>query len=231
MGSIPEEAQARLVRLPNIMATVISPILCTGATEDEAKEIARLLEETKATHMPYLKTKLAFTSLFPKEHHDLVKEISEALSSSYREVVVDALSAMVFSLESLQGSALLSTEELGCLLLEVGDIVRWRYEPGLVSAMNTIGHFIQKQPDCLTAGLEARVLAGLHELVYQTDPATLEIADMPRELEARKYAAALSFRLFAYYRSSSKEVPAPIREWEALCASPEEFAEIRNKWE
>jgi hypothetical protein len=231
LGSIPQEARARLVRLPNIMAVVISPILSLGATEDEAKEIARLLEEAKGTHMPYLKAKLAFTSLFPQERRELLNEISKALSSSCKEAIVDALSAMLFSLESPQASTLLSSEELEGLLSEAGDIVRWRYEPGLVSAMNTIGHFIRKQPDYFQAGLEARVLAGLHELVYETDPVTLEIVDMPRDLEARKYAAALSFRLFEYYRSSSKEVPAPIREWEALCNSPEEFADIRNRWE
>jgi hypothetical protein len=231
LGSIPEEARARLARLPDIMANVISPLLRKGATGDDTKEIARLMEEARAANMPYLKMKLAFTPLFPEEHSNLIGEMAEALSSSRQDTIFDALRAMLFSLDSPQGSALSTPEELGHLLFEVGGIVRWRYEPGLISAMNTIRRFVLKRPVCFDRAIEASVLVGLKELVHETDPATLEIADMPRELEARKYAAALSFRLFEHYRSSSKEVPAPIREWEALCASPEEFAEIRNKWE
>jgi hypothetical protein len=231
LGSISQEARARLARLPDIMANVISPFIRKGATDNDIKEIARLIEEIRAAKMPYLKMKLAFTQLFPKEHSNLIGEIAEALSSTRQDTIFDALKAMLFSLDSPQGSALSTPEELGHLLFEVGSIVRWRYEPGLISAMNTIRRFVSKRPVCFDRGIEASVLVGLKELVHETDPAILEIADMPRELEARKYAAALSYRLFEYYRSSSKEIPATIREWEALCASQEEFAEIRNKWE
>lgn len=228
--SIPEEARTRLVNLPDIMAKVIAPLLSKGAREDDIKCIAKLMAEARAANIPYLKMKLAFTSLFPEEHSNLVGEMSEALSSSRREMLVDALRAIVFSLDNPQGNALLSSEELSQLLDQVGDIIRWRYEPGLVSAMNTVKVFIQNRPECFNSKLQASLLAGLKELIHETDPTAQEPDDMPKKLEIRRAAAVLSFILFKQYRSTSQEIPEPIRAWEALGASSQEFAEIRKIW-
>jgi hypothetical protein len=231
IDSIQEEARARLVYLPDIMANVIAPSLCKEATRDDERVIARLLAEIRAADMPCLQMGLSFASLFPENHSNLIKEMAEALSSSKRETIVDALRAMLFSLNSQKGSDLLSSEELGALLFEVCNIIRWRYEPGLVSAMNAVGSLMQKRSECFDRESEISVLVGLKELIHETNPATLESADMPRKLEIRKSAAALSFIFFEQYRSSGKEIPDPIREWETVCASPEEFAEIRKRWE
>jgi hypothetical protein len=230
-SSIPQEARARLKRLPDIMANVISCPLCRSATDLDMQKVTRLIAEAKATNMPYLKMKLAFASLFPEEDADLLREISEALSSSRREAIVDALNAMLFSLDLLHESSLLSTEELEHLLAEVGNIVRWRYEPGLVSAMNTVGYFIPKKPVCFNEELKEVLLAGLKELEHETDPTTLEAADIPKKLEIRQSAAALSYTIFKSFYSTAEELPQSLQDWKAICASPEEFAEIRNRWE
>jgi hypothetical protein len=229
-GSIPEEARARLAKLPDIMAHVIAPHIREGSTNDDLKRIARLIEEARAADVPYLKMELAFTSLFPEEHSRLIGEMAEALSSSRRETIVDALKAVLFSLDDPCGSAPLTPEELGHLLVEVSDIVRWRYGPGLVSAMNTIGQFIKRRPECFDRRIEAGVLVGLKELVHETDPTALEPTDLSRKLEMRQSAAALSFILFERYRSAAQGIPEAIRVWETLCASSDEFAEIRKKW-
>ena len=230
-SSIPQEARARLKRLPDIMANVISRPLCKDATDVDMQKVRRLIAEAKAANMPYLKMKLAFSSLFPEEHSDLMREISEALSSSRREAIVDALHAMFFSLDTMRESSPLSTGELEHLLAEVGNIVRWRYEPGLVSAMNTVGYFIPKKPVCFNDELKTAVLAGLEELEHETDPTTLEAVDIPKKLEIRQSAAALSYTIFRSFYSTAEELPQSLQDWKAICASPEEFAEIRNRWE
>ncbi len=231
-SSIPQEARARLQWLPDIMAKVISRLLCRYATDLDMQKVTTFIAEAKAADMPYLKMKLAFTSLFPEEHSDLIGEISDALSSSRREVIIDALNAMFFLLAPLQESSPLSSKgELERLLAEVGNIVRWRYEPGLVSAMNTLGYSILKQPVCFNDELKATVLVGLKELEHETDPTTLEATDILKKLEIRQSAAALSYIIFKSFYSTAEKLPQSLQDWKAICASPEEFAEIRNRWE
>lgn len=230
-SSIPQEARLRLRRIPDIMANVISRTLYRSATDLDMQNVTRLILEAKAANMPYLKMKLAFISLFPEEQAGLMREFSAALSSSHREVIVDALNALFYLLNAMQGSNPLSTGELSRLLTEVGNIVRWRYEPGLVSAMNTLGYFILKQPICINEELNEALLAGLKELKHETDPTTLETAEIPKKLEIRQSAAALSYIIFKSFYSTAEELPQSLQDWKEICASPEEFAEIRNKWE
>ena len=46
----------------------------------------------------------------------------------------------------------------------------------------------------------------------------------------RREGAALAHRLFELYRQRNTSIPEAIREWERICRSEEEFAEIRREW-
>ena len=54
--------------------------------------------------------------------------------------------------------------------------------------------------------------------------------EIAAKLLIRQEAAALAYRLFELYRKRGEAIPEPVVEWEKVCRSEEEFAEIRRQW-
>ena len=50
------------------------------------------------------------------------------------------------------------------------------------------------------------------------------------KLLIRQEAAALAYRLSEFYGKRGEAIPEPVEEWENICRSEEEFAEIRRQW-
>jgi hypothetical protein len=229
IDSISDEVYARLRRLPMVLSRAVSKSLCSTITDNDKSEVTRFISECKTLGVPYLETSEAFSSLFPEKRPLVINEILDALSSSRDDDIIDALNALIFTLNPWAGD-FLPQDKVALLLEQVGDLIRWRYEAGLVSALNTMHRFVVEKPDCLDDALEASVLSGLKELAHETDPTKLDALAIPPKLEIRKSAASLSFVLFRYYQSIPREIPQTLRLWEGICASENEFAEIRNQW-
>jgi len=225
------EARDRLRNLSSIMTNVISPVLCRETTDEDKKQIRRLIDEAQSFDMPYLDMKLAFIRLFPEERTILINEISDALCSSSEDRITDALNAILGLSNYPDEETPLLSDEIEALLSEASNIVRWRYEPGLANAMYIMSLFLSKKPKYLRGKIESNIVAGLEEIEHETDPTILEANEIEKKLYTRKSAAHLSFLLFKLYQSSLNDFPKPVQHWRKICSSGNEFAEIRNTWE
>ena len=115
------------------------------------------------------------------------------------------------------------------MLNVLGQMVRWRKNPGLPSALDLIAELIKEHPWTFDDELERMTLIGLHSISKDT-ATNADGLDISEKLEIREAAAGLAYRLFEYYTRQDAPIPDVLKEWEAICQSDDEFAEIRNQW-
>lgn len=105
---------------------------------------------------------------------------------------------------------------------------KWK-SPGLPSALDLIAKLIKKHPWTFADELERMTLIGLHHIAKDTATNAGGLA-ISEKLEIREAAAGLAYRIFEFYTKRGKSIPDVLKEWEAICQSDDEFAEIRNQW-
>ena len=162
------------------------------------------------------------------------------MASSTEEAVIDSLRAvLVVSARVESDAADKVREDLIRILRVVGQIVRWRREPGLPAAIDTIKHVTIRHPWTFAEDRERSVLDGLHYLIgdtaihapggrrLDTDGDGLEVS---RKLKVRHTVASLAYALSEHYEKRGDPIPEAVREWESVCRSDDEFAEIKNQW-
>ena len=99
-------------------------------------------------------------------------------------------------------------EDLIRILRGVGQILRWRREPGLPAAINTIKHVTIRHPLVFADDGERLVLEGLHHMIGDTAihaPGGPRLdtdgdgLDVSTKLDVRSAAASLAYALFEHY--------------------------------
>ncbi|MYD62150.1 MAG: hypothetical protein F4W91_14010 [Gemmatimonadetes bacterium] len=122
-----------------------------------------------------------------------------------------------------------SKKDFSQILSVLGQMVRWQKNIGLPSALNLIAELIKDYPWTFADELERLTLIGLHYIAKDTATNAGGL-DISEKLEIREAAAGLAYRLFEYYTRRDAPIPDVLKEWEAICLSDDEFAEIRNQW-
>ena len=239
-GSRPLKAQ--LVGVAWTLALVIGrrwiAIRDTGLLND----LRRVVDEMSQEGMGTLALEMASTSLFPEWRERVVQRTEDSVCSGQHEVVADALRAMFVESERTGPGGSPSDEEfgdLGRLLGVLSRVVCHGRGRTLVMAMQTMADLVERHPWCLGGEVERRVLSRIRGVIEETagdsvNPAGRHVEgtrrDVDLKLQIRRGAAFLAYRLFGLYRESNKPVPNAIREWEEVCESKSEFAEIRRQW-
>jgi len=59
-----------------------------------------------------------------------------------------------------------------------------------------------------------------------------EVSWKPEEkILIRQNAAGLAYQIYVRYRTDGKALPDVITDWQTICTSEKEFAEVRNVWQ
>lgn len=120
-------------------------------------------------------------------------------------------------------------KELTRLFNVLGEMVRWQNNRALVSTLNIIIGLVKSFDWTFSDELERSTLARLRRIARSTS-VNAEVSDIPERLEVRQQAARLAYQLSKYYTKQGNSIPEVIREWETICQSEDEFAEIKNQW-
>ena len=239
IGSITEALRQRFSDLVNTLVAVISPSFVPIDENDTRDALERVARELPQHGLPALRLESAYVHLAPERSSDLLQRIEEAIASSTEEAVTDGLRAVWVMAERIGTAA--ETRAKSDLLRILGvtsQVLRWRREQGLPSAINTIAGITKMHPWAFAADIESSVLEGLHHLIEETailPPSGPHLyADDGREvatkLMVRRVAAGLAYVLSNHYQQCGAPAPAVIGEWAAICRSDDEFAEVRNEW-
>ena len=238
-GSIAEALRQRFSHLVNALVAVVTPSFNPIDGSDTRDSLERVARELPEHGLPALRLESAYVHLFPERRSDLLQRIEEAIASSAEEAVIDGLRAVWVMAERIDEAAEpRSKSDLLRILGVTSQIVRWRREQGLPSAIDTVSRITKMHPWTFAADTERSVLEGLHHLIEETGVHPRRgphlDADDGREvatkLRVRRAAARLAYTLSSHYQQCGDPAPAVIKEWAAICSSDDEFAEIRNQW-
>ena len=238
-GSITEALRQRFADLVDTLVAVISPSFNPIDGSDTRDALERVARELPEHGLPALRLESAYAHLVPERRNDFLQRIEEAIASSAEETVIDGLRAVWVMAETIDEAA--EGQAKSDLLRIVGvtsQVVRWRREQGLPSAINTVSAITKMHPWTFAADIERSVLEGLHHLIEETaihGPSGRRLyADYGEEvatkLIVRRAAAGLAYTLSNHYQQCGEPAPAVIEEWAAICRSDDEFAEVRNQW-
>ena len=207
-------------------------------TETTHERLRRVVEECRAYEVPALRLELACVRLFPDWREGVLPRLEAAMASPTVRFVVDALYGM--DLLSQRYTADAAPKEVAGLLLIASQMISWpRDAEAWAATINIAGSVVKRHPRLLANEVERWMLLGLDRVSVQTaipKAATENVSarwpqlDIMTKLFVRRAAARLASALFAHYRARSNALPEPIAEWEKICLSDDEFAEVRNQW-
>ena len=238
-GSITEALRRRFSDLVSTLVAVISPSFSPSDGSDTPVVLERVAGELPRHGLPALRLESAYVHLVPERRSDLLERIEEAIASSTEETVVDGLRAVwIMAKRTDESAETQAKRDLLRILGVTGQVVRWRREQGLPSAINTVSGITKMHPWAFASDIERSVLEGLHHLIEETaihSPRGLRLyaddsEEVATKLMVRRAAAGLAYTLSNHYQQCGASAPAVIEEWAAICRSDDEFAEVRNQW-
>jgi len=212
-----------------ILAEVIAPRMTVESPAKIKGLLKRLLVELDQYGLPALRARAACLHVFPSEADGVLASLASALTGGKKGELGDTFAGI---LTVLRNESLRPDPRVQALLADVAQQVKWRREVGLTNALHTMRTVVGEVPELLSDVLRSDVLAGLSELLHETAPLAKEpFADIADRLSHREDAAALAYALYRDYSQRGTSIPNAIQGWQSICADPEEFAEVRNRWE
>ena len=133
----------------------------------------------------------------------------------------------------------MAKETLCRLLRMVAQLLRWRRPTRLWDAIDTMTVAIKRHPWSFADDVERWVLDGLRHIAADTIIQGPQVAQAPTKgdrwevftkLMVRERAASLAYTLGKHYAKQGGSIPDVIPQWESICRSDDEFAEVRNQW-
>lgn len=222
------------------LVAVINPRVNVVYDKDMKAVLERLAHEMSEQGLPAIRFEVACLHVFPERRASIFQRIEDALASSIAGVVVDALGAVSVASARIGVEApAREREDLIRVVEAVGEMLRWRRQIGLRPAMDVVRVVTKRHPWSFGGTLEKAVLDGLRHMIGDTAIRRSSAPPLERDKEGpdistklilRRAAARLAFTLFQYYSRRGDSVPGAITEWESVCRSDHEFAEIRNQW-
>ena len=207
--------------------------------KSEIKEgVQQLTLDLVQRDLPTRRLESATFGWFLDSQDEVVRSIRSGLASSSIETIMDALGGVRILMEEGYDSPVSQISQVVSDLLHyVCQFLFWRKKPGLFGAIELISHAISTRPSIFSDELEWLVLNGLQKLIGETSPQRLssqirknsvDEMDDADDLLIRQGAARLAFVLSKHH--SDEVLPSVIADWQSICSSDHEFAEIRNEW-
>ena len=225
--SLIDEFKARFACLVNVLAAVVAPNFNISEENNRKETLQRLISELRDYGLYALRLESACLQIYPESREDVLERIENGITSDIPEFVFDSLEAILVMVKKIKPEE--AKKDFSQILSTLGQIVRWRKNPGLPSALNRIAELITKHPWTFADELERLTLIGLHSIAKDT-ATNVDGLDIAEKLEIREAAAGLAYRLFEFYTERDTPIPDVLIEWKAICHSDNEFAEIRNQW-
>ena len=224
-GSVSLEFRRRFRGITKVIATVLRPGVPLNACRRSA--VLSLIAQMRSHGLPTLQAEAAIVHMFPDMTHDVVRRIDDAMSSDDEDAVLDCMEAI---LENLKRSDPTIVGTLAQTMINgLGQMTRWVTARRVRHAIDVSAQVAREHSYLIQGEFERLTLIGLRRISEYTaaESADLDVSD---KLVIREAAAALAYRLYGCYASNREEAPDEVKVWETICASEDEFDEIRNQW-
>ena len=225
-ASIAEDYRDSLEHLVDVFETVILPNFHLIGDQNKKETLRRLVGEFRDHSLPALRMEAACFDISPEWKDDVFKRIEDGM------VATDCIQVTEDSLDAVWGlvkrtEAKTDNKELTRVLNMLSEMVRWQKGIYLASTLNTILSLLRQYDWAFSDELERATLTSLHRIAINT-AMDVEGTDISERLLVRCSAARLAYELS--YTKRINPIPDVIKEWETICQSENEFAEVRNQW-
>lgn len=217
----------RLKHLIKVFEAVILPNLHLIGDETKKETLKHLVGEFRDRSLPALPMETACLDIFPEWKDDVIGRIEDGMIDTDHKAVEESLGSVWILVKRTKAET--DNKELTRLFNVLGEMVRWQNNRALVSTLNIIIGLVKSFDWTFSDELERSTLTGLRRIASNTS-INAEVPDLSERLEIRRRAAYLAYQLSKYYTKQGNFIPEVIREWETICQSENEFAEIRNQW-
>ena len=222
------------------LVSVVSPRFNPAEDSDTRLALERLIREIDDRGLSALSLETACLHLFPEKRDSVLQRIEVGMASSAEERVEDALRAVSILSERIYVRATKrEREDLIRILGVASQMLRWRKRTGLRLVIDLLTEVINLHPWSFSGTVESSVLEGLHHMIGDSairapsrtrNDRNRDGSDIAKKLIMRRAAARLAYTASIHYARRRDPVPEVIKEWESICRSDDEFAEIRNEW-
>ena len=223
-GTIRGEFEARFTCLVNVGVEILKP---EYDFEEKKAPLHRILEELSANGIPALRLESACIDLFPDSKKNLYRKIERELASDRRDSVIDSLRAVL--IVATRNTTNKYRVEFQKVLNTLGQIVRFQKGPCLPVVFKTITLLVNSHPQTFNGEFERLTLIGLKSTALSTG-ISVDSQNVSEKLNIRQYAASFAYELYQLYTKRGSTIPQVVLDWRSVCASEDEFAEIRNQW-
>jgi len=237
--SISAEYRARFLDLIKALVAIVDPPFVAAKGSVTRQRLEHLVQDVARRGLPVLHLRNGLLHIFPEWRSTTALFTKEAMAASSKDTVEDALRTLRALSHSTCSEDSPRKDELIDLLTVAAEILYWRRETALGSAIYAVADVISKHPWVLTGDIEMVLLSGLRFVKEETaiapggdgkDAVAQQGLDVSTKLMIREPSAHLAFTINNVYKARDTDIPDVIREWEAICQSEEEYAEIRNQW-
>ena len=225
--SIAEEFRDRLKYLADVFETVILPNFHLIKDENKEEMLRHLVDEFRNRGLPALRMEAACLDIFPEWKDDIFRRIEDGMIDADHRVVIESLRSIWNLVKRTKAKT--DDKELTRVLNMLGEMVRWQKSRDLASTLSIIVGLLKDFDWAFSDGLERSTLVSLRRIANNTT-IDIEAPALSEKLEVRQWAARSAYELFEHYTKRESPIPDVIKEWETICQSENEFAEVRNQW-
>lgn len=225
--SIAEEYRERLKHSIEVFEAVILPNFHLIGDDTKKEMLKHLVGEFRDRGLPALRMEAACLDVFPEWKDDVIGRIEDGMIDTDHKAVAESLRSVRTLIKRTNAET--DNKELTRVFNVLGEMVRWQNNRALASTFNIITGLLKNFDWTFSDELERSTLTGLRRTASNTS-INAKVPDLSERLEIRRRAAHLAYELSKYYTKQGNSIPEVIREWETICQSENEFAEIRNQW-
>ena len=227
-ASIAEDYRSRLKPLVDVFETVVLPNFHLIEDKNKEETLRHLVDDFRDHDLPVLRIEASCLDIFPEWKDDVLERIEDGIDTPDRgRFTTDSLDAIWSLIKRIEPKS--NDEGLTRVLSLLGEMVRWQKNKYLAYTLNIITGLLKEFDWAFSDELERSTLVSLRRIASNTI-IDAEAPNVSERLEVRKWAAGLAYELFEHYTKRGNPIPDVIKEWETICQSENEFAEVRNQW-
>ncbi len=225
----PFGSETKIVRgtahqLVNALSALFSGMTRSDTSSDHLEALRAFVSDLGRHDVPSARLGVAVVGILGADREAPLRQAATALSDSKPDHVEDALEVV-----RLSAGTDATDHELDNIADRLVEGVRWRHRPGLGQRLRVAAELVDAAAWFLTEEREAALLEGIRQIADET-ASGVKGNDEDGVIEIRAGAASLALALYRRREAQGMDLSDVTRQWRDLCASSEEFAEVRNAW-
>ena len=229
-GSRSDEFKARFSRLKSVLSETILPYFVKNTpSEKKVKEVNRLVRELTEHGLISIELKIVGFPLLDYTEERLIQDIENMLNSDSRDEATAGQNAIYFLIKY---HSYFKKYSINRLLVVLAQKIYWYHQVGIENSLFRVNDIVKTSPEYYKGDFEKSCLKVLNSLAMHTNLTDgLYEVEYHKRLEVREKSAEFAFTLFRYYERKEVPIPKEVMSWKEICEDPEEFGEVRAKWD